>query len=858
MLLCFSLLLALLPLGAAAADPEGDQIWQISKSKTATQLDENLESQVTLSLPSAEEPLATDIVFVLDKSTSADLENQALEMLKNLKTRADETGATVKVGVVIFNKQANVTAFQDLATEYDAIEAAITQEISSGTNTHAGLLAGQKLLEEDTAVEDSRKYLVFVSDGITYQFGEVPTAVAWSFSADQTLCFAGPDNWSSKYGTNDPPENWKAYMTAVGAELEAQGETYDYPYGAEPNLRTELEQAGQYANSVDKALYLTAQVYGQLQAKYHCYAVSANGSAGQSYPWGPSFMSALAEGRDVSFGDIQNDILYLLGPGSTVTDYMGKGQDAEGNDYDFDFVNDPAKLSVTLGQGDSAQTYPAEKIDDNHYGFLKTDTGYAYELRYSPDGEEGEQLTWLLSVPVSNLNPVSLHYSVRLTNPQTAFGTYGQYDANGSQGYDGLYTNTRAILHPVASELTEGSPEEFARPTVSYTVNKATLRFVSNGGTSYDPEDYHLGDKADFSAKQPHRDGYIFQGWYADADFTGDPITKITMDADKTVYAGWEKEAPKQVTLTYESGGGTKFAPEQYSVGTTATLDKTPVKSGFTFRGWYASKDLSGDPITKINMDTDHTVYAKWEADTTPDLDKGDHTAYIIGYPDSTVRPQQPITRAEVATIFFRLLTEDSRNEHWASTNHYSDVADTDWYNNAISTLTNMGVLKGDGQGHFFPNAPITRAEFAAIAARFSTQTAADTTAFSDVPASFWGAKEIAKAEKLGWIKGYPDGTFRPENNITRAEAMTLVNRVLERAVDAGGLHRDMVIWSDNPDTGAWPYYDVQEATNSHGYMRTEETASGQSFQLEKWTEMHANRNWAQLEKQWKAAHEAA
>lgn len=162
----------------SAVEVEEIPHWQISKSKKATNLDENFESQVTLSLPSAEEKLENDIVFVLDKSTSVQLENEALEMLKELQAQAKKNGAKVKVGVVIFNKEAHKSDFMDLETQYDAIAAAIRENISSGTNLSAGILAGKKMLDEDTQVAAGRKSLVLLSDGITYIFGEKPTAVA--------------------------------------------------------------------------------------------------------------------------------------------------------------------------------------------------------------------------------------------------------------------------------------------------------------------------------------------------------------------------------------------------------------------------------------------------------------------------------------------------------------------------------------------------------------------------------------------------------------------------------------------------------------------------------------------------------
>ena len=228
--------------------------------------------------------------------------------------------------------------------------------------------------------------------------------------------------------------------------------------------------------------------------------------------------------------------------------------------------------------------------------------------------------------------------------------------------------------------------------------------------------------------------------------------------------------------------------------------------------------------------------------DVPTGLNGDDHYAYIVGYPDSTVRPQDGITRAEVATIFFRLLTDETRNANSTKSNSYSDVAEGAWYNHAVSTLSAMGIVKGDSNGKFNPNAPITRAEFAAIAARFDDK--ANTTAvdFSDI-ASHWAKNEINAAANNGWINGYTDGTFRPNNKITRAEAMTLVNRVLKRLPEtAEDLHNDMVKWSDNSDTSAWYYLAVQEATNSHYYDLKEN-------KHEKWSKLRETRDWTELEK---------
>ena len=371
-------------------------------------------------------------------------------------------------------------------------------------------------------------------------------------------------------------------------------------------------------------------------------------------------------------------------------------------------------------------------------------------------------------------------------------------------------------------------------------IKNFTLTYVSNGGTKYAAETYKEGTEVAID-KAPTREGYIFKGWYADEALT-QAVSKVTMDSDKTVYAKWEKEI-KNFTLTYVSNGGTEFDPETYKEGTEVPLSKIPTREGFSFLGWYADAALT-QLVTKVTMDSDKTVYASWKEDETPVLEKGDHFAYIIGYKDGYVRPNRNISRAEVATIFFRLLTDDAREKYWSSTNNYSDVKDTDWCNNAISTLSNMGILKGYEDGTFHPNAPVTRAEFAVIAARFSDGAADDYATFSDVPNDYWATKEIAKAAKLGWIKGYTDGTFRPTNNITRAEVMTLVNRVLERGVDEEGLMEDAIQWADNKP-GDWYYYDVQEATNSHEYVRTDKPIDGRDISFEEWIKLKENRNGA-------------
>ena len=251
-------------------------------------------------------------------------------------------------------------------------------------------------------------------------------------------------------------------------------------------------------------------------------------------------------------------------------------------------------------------------------------------------------------------------------------------------------------------------------------------------------------------------------------------------------------------------------------------------------------------PVVDDDDDEDDEVFVpNW-------LNTEDHYSYIVGYEDGTIKPNNNITRAEVATIFFRLLTDDARARYWSQTNDYTDVAADSWYNNAISTLSNMGIINGYEDGTFQPNASITRAEFTAIATRFFDYTAEYDGAFNDVSRSAWYADCVQAAVDMGLVDGYPDGGFHPNSNITRAEAVTIVNRVLNRAPHEDHLldEDEMNVWPDNV-YGAWYYADMQEATNSHDYDWIR--VSGE--RVEEWTEKLPERDWAALEQEWSSAY---
>ena len=236
-----------------------------------------------------------------------------------------------------------------------------------------------------------------------------------------------------------------------------------------------------------------------------------------------------------------------------------------------------------------------------------------------------------------------------------------------------------------------------------------------------------------------------------------------------------------------------------------------------------------------------------------PELNKKDHFAYIIGYPDGEVKPNGTITRAEVATVYFRMLTDESRDRIWSQSNSFSDVMLENWFNNAVSTMANGGIINGYPDGSFHPNGNITRAEFAAMSIRFFQDAKVGPSKFSDT-IGHWAEEAISKALNEGLITGYPDGSFRPDEPITRAEAMTIFNRVLDRHPDKDHLLNNMIKWPDNMDTTVWYYADVQEATNSHDYKMHSE----KDDLYEIWQTLLPVRDWAAFEKAWSNSHAAS
>lgn len=365
------------------------------------------------------------------------------------------------------------------------------------------------------------------------------------------------------------------------------------------------------------------------------------------------------------------------------------------------------------------------------------------------------------------------------------------------------------------------------------------------------PADDYIRTGTAYTAKaqEATHENYTFAGWFTDAACTLSYTDGTVLNTDTILCGKWDKIATppssgggggshgtKYYILHYESNGGTKYEDEKYKKNTVVILDKIPKRVGYTFTGWYADQELT-DKITKIKMTSDKTVYAGWKATDVPEtLNSDNHFAYIVGYEDGTVRPNANISRAEVAAIFFRLLKDDVRDDNLTANSVFTDVAFGKWYNKSISTMAKIGIVKGHTANAFAPNAPITRAEFAAICSRFDRSNVEIKSDFNDI-SGHWAENEIRRAASLGWIQGYTDGSFKPDQNITRAEAASMINRMLHRLPETvDDLLDGMIQWPDNQPSD-WYYINMQEATNSHDFKQKGEIH-------EHWTKLTENPNW--------------
>lgn len=740
-------------------------------------------TDVTLSLPSAEYKPVIDVVFILDDSHAGNeiFKNAATSLLTELSQKEN---VDVNVGIVNFDAVARDWVAATTNSQYSglisvknaeglqALNTAIATKLAyendgqtkkvGATNIEWPLEMAQNMLASGKGTE---KYAILFSDMYGYVYrgdliidGQTYENVPLSkrLYAGESKFYQGSLSMGTKYqsfadvyahrndGENQTTDgffrdsSWNSYWSIYSGHMQiptnpATKDSAD-PFGVPGGYSgfekstclvydrlLQMKQAGINISIVNNDF-----APGDIREVGHVQSIK-NDMLDTLEQKGISVIktqkNVTAEDMTNVFDTLKDQLIQVVSAGSTVTDKIGTN---------FDFVG---LNTMSLKIGDN--TIPGV-IDEatNTITFKHGSKDNAHVVVYD---SSADSFTWTINEDVTKDARVQLTYSVKLTKPETAAGTYGVTDLNGDGKVDGtdttytdtdaLYTNESATMVPKDSDGNTGEKLTFPKPSVSYTVSSG------NSGS--------------------------------------------------------------------HSGG------------------------------------------------------------SRPSLNTKDHYGYIIGYPvdyytgqpttDQTkkpVRPEGKITRAEVATIYFRMLTDESRTKFWSQSSGYSDVKAGDWFNNAVSTLSKAGIIAGYEDGSFRPNGYITRAEFATIAARFFDVTYNGKDLFPDI-SGHWAKDYINQAANKGFVNGYEDGTFKPDRNITRAEAVTLVNRTLDRHPDKNHFTKDMLVWPDNMDQTKWYYADMQEATNSHTYQMKE---NSDKTKYENWTKTLPIRNWEALEKAWSNA----
>lgn len=542
-----------------------------------------------------------------------------------------------------------------------------------------------------------------------------------------------------------------------------------------------------------------------------------------------------------------------------------------------DKLENPATLDgITLKSG-------WFKLDPNNKPTYNNTTGYwTIPCVIKVEGDEG----------VDTKNPMITLSGVSLSLTADAQGKLNSNTALDiiSEGYiDGTIKISTHELSLIGKSK-DAPAKNIAK--LKLAVPTYTVTYDGNGadsGKTTDNTAYATGTTATVKANGYTRNGYTFTGWNTKADGSGTPYKTgdwITMTGSVILYAQWTRNSShggddddkyffaiqKVDAQDGHALNGAKFELYQLDkndrivnrrvVKTTQQGNKSGIalfsvdnKNSYDGIWYYAEVSApEGYVLDRTEYEINHKDFsdslstAVKYADTvrnyrgtTPDLlNDSDHFAYVIGYMDGNVRPYGLISRAETTTIFFRLLKDSVRDGNLLTSNTYTDVADDYWANIAISTMTGLGIVQGRSTTTFDPKAPITRAQFAAICARFDTGKSNGEQTFSDIQ-GHWAEKYIQRAAELGWIKGFEDGTFRPDTYITRAQAMTMINRVLNRIPeDESDLLPGMNVWPDCKP-GDWFYLTVQEATNSHDFKH-------KAGSYETWTGLNADPDWTRYE----------
>lgn len=623
--------------------------WDVSCSKDATALDENYTSEVTLSLPSAEEELSSDVVFVLDTSDCVnDVMTQVSNLVTQLKTAQENTKADIKVGAVIFKGSAYTMFDGKLINAASAIEEleklstnAHTEEdvlkyfglnndsnfIYKGSNLHAGLRAAQKLLDSDTTVKNGRKYLVSITDGMTYYWNDEQDNVYGVYSADSEhngsnfpflLFYAWCEahnistEKSNLYGLPNDFEGWDSYLKNARAMKENDNGAYNVNvreakdklsknfdsvrYSTIEELNNHdipyipADKKTQHAHGIDYSVMACLDTYQEMvTAGYQCYTLNPDYGTNTFPGLFTSKLNEMANKKVIDFNSIQNDILYAVGAGSKVEDKMGS---------DFDLV--PGTFQLTVG-GKALTCIQ----NGNTYSFGDDVKPDRFVIIYN---EVDDSFTWTINENVSNFAPVQLSYKVKLTNPSTTAGTYE------------VTTNEYARLTPKDSNGVLRQTVEFDIPKVSYTVSERSLSYDANGGEgAIDSATGAAGESVTVAENVFTRNNYIFTGWNTQADGMGTaykPGDSFTLtDEDTVLYAQWNK----LVTVSFDlcGHGGANISSQTFVSGNKASEPTAPQEDGWVFGGWYTEKGCQYRFSFDSAVTSDITLYAKWDRVTT-------------------------------------------------------------------------------------------------------------------------------------------------------------------------------------------------------------------------------------------------
>lgn len=803
-----------------------------------------------------------------DKNLKTDLDNRDLTRLFTGETTVIVTNQ--RVGSLAVTK--NVVVVDDTSSDRPDPDAAYCVTV---TLSQDGRPINDAVACEDSAHElqsvrfDNGEAVLSLNAGQTITFPDLPVGTAWTVEETETL---SSDRWRTRVSSSDHLYGSTASGTIDRADRDAVVITNRYAHYDE------------YAAAVTeqfkvRKIYTTGGEHSIYPGRVSFVLKDANGSAIQTI-----FVDGKASAEfDALRFDHTGTYTYTVEEVNGLVD--GMHYDPTVYTVDITVTENDAEHRL-----DAAVTWRGENVYDAEKGLTFTNTytepdpeGAVVEnalnvlKQYAAGSSDPAHVTTLFQIEAVTENaPMPNETQIHILGPHSAsFGSL-VFDAEGTYIYrvsevdpqqsglqidptvytvtfvvtkaDGKLTaavsyaigETEYLYSEAGNVLTftnafENKAEELKHASLSLT------KEIGEGidpGTTFDFLIEVAGASGRYDAASTNGfDGYVtFTDGKATVQLKGGETLLIKGLPDAALYTIQETTTGYTVAKAGDTG--------TLSGGQTATAHFTNTKSG-SGENPKPNPEPAPEPGDGGNGGT-------------PALNRRDHYAYIIGYPDGDVHPQGNITRAEVATIFFRLLRDPVRTQYWSQTNDYPDVAFNKWYNNAISTLSNMGIICGYPDGTFRPDAPITRAELTKIAASFFSDPRVAATydgRFSDVHGAEWYISYLMTALEEGLIEGYPDGSFRPNRPITRAETCTIVNRTLGRKPEKDHLlpESDMINWPDNINRNIWYYAQMQEATNSHDYRWT----SIGSEACEQWTAKLAERDWAALERTWSHANSA-